>query len=77
MKCVKSLHDGVVRRLSDEMAARSVTSGAFSYVPKSEWKALRTAPVVAVVHTDEQVREIARKVDKKKHSQAKRDYRKS
>ena len=77
MKCVKSLHDNIVRRLSDELAARSVNSGAFTYVPKSEWKALRVKPVEVIVHTEEQTREIARKADKRKHSQTKRDYRKS
>ena len=72
MKCVKNTA-GEIKRLSNEMAERQVNSGSATYVPKSEWKALRTAPVVAIVHTDEQKREIQRKADKRKQANSKKN----
>lgn len=75
MKCIKHL-SGEVRRLSEAHANELVEKGVGKFCPKSEWKALRVAPVVATVHTDEQTREVSRKLDKKKHQQSKRDYRK-
>jgi hypothetical protein len=75
MKCVKN-HTGDIKRVSNEQAERLVSNGVHTYCPKSEWKALRVAPVVAIVHTDEQKREIQRKADKRKQERAKKDYRK-
>jgi hypothetical protein len=77
MKCVKLIHTGEVKRVSNEQADRCVKTGTHTFCPKSEWKALRVTPVVAIVHTDEQKREIQRKADKRKHSADKRSYRKS
>ena len=74
MKCVKYL-SGEVRRLTDAHANELVEKGIGKFCPKSEWKALRVAPVVAIVHTEDQVREIARKADKRKAGQAKKNYR--
>lgn len=76
MKCVKNVGSGEVRRLSEAHANELVEKGVGKFCPKSEWKALRVAPVVAIPQTEEQERETARKADKKKHQQGKRDYRK-
>ena len=86
MKCVKNNLTSEVKRLSNEQAENRVATldksceangiMLWSYCPKSEWKALRVAPVVAIVHTDDQKREIQRKADKRKHSADKRSYRK-
>lgn len=46
MKTVKT-NENVIRRLPDEIARNVVASGKATFVPKSEWKALRptvTAP---------------------------------
>jgi hypothetical protein len=45
MKCVKNVHTNEIRRVSDEQANRLVMSGGHYFTPKSEWKALRVAPV--------------------------------
>ena len=75
MKCIKYL-SGKVRRLSEAHALELVEKGVGKFCPKSEWKALRTVAVTQVVLTEEQTREVSRKLDKKKHQQSKRDYRK-
>ena len=72
MKCIKYL-SGEVRRLSEAHALELVEKGVAKFCPKSEWKALRVAPVVAVVHTDEQKQEIKRKADKHKQATAKKN----
>jgi hypothetical protein len=83
MKCVKHIFPAdivEIKRVSNEQAERLVAmhgGGYWNFCPKSEWKALRVAPVVAIVHTDDQKREIQRKADKRKHSADKRSYRKS
>jgi hypothetical protein len=76
MKCVKLIHTGEVKRVSDEQAVRCVNTGTHAFCPKSEWKALRVKPVEAIVHTDEQKQEITRKAEKRKNQKAKKDYRK-
>lgn len=49
MKCVKNKKTGEVTRVSDEAAIQKCggltadPTAAFQYVPKSEWKATRTA----------------------------------
>ena len=75
MKCVMNNLTLEVKRVSDENAERLVAKNDYKYCPKSEWKALRVAPVVAIVHTEDQLREIARKADKRKDGQAKKNYR--
>ena len=83
LKCVKHIFPADVveiKRVSNEQAERLVAlhgGGYWNYCPKSEWKALRVKPVEAIVHTDEQKQEIARKADKRKNQKAKKDYRKS
>lgn len=74
MKCVRNQETGEVKRLPEEMATFRVNSGLWSFCPKSEWKSLRVAPVPVVVYTEEQTREITRKVDKKKMQKSKRSY---
>ena len=80
MKCVRNTISGQIKRSSDENAQLIVEvlpgKGEWVYCAKSEWKALRTAPVVQVVHTEEQTREIARKQDKKKYSNDRKNYKK-
>lgn len=44
MKTVKT-NENVIRRLPDEIARAAVMAGKATFVPKSEWKALRPAPV--------------------------------
>ena len=77
MKCVKNVGSGEVRRLSEAHALELVEKGVAKFCPKSEWKALRVKPVEVIVYTDEQKREIQNRADKRKHSQSKKNYRKS
>ena len=75
MKCVKNLTTNEVKRVSDK-SAEFITNRqgtpVWQYVPKSEWKALRVAPVEAIVHTDEQKQEISRRADKRKQEKVKK-----
>lgn len=74
MKCVKLIYTGEIKRVSNEQAERVVKTGTHIFCPKSEWKALRVAPVVPIVHTEEQKIEVKRKADKKKNQKEKRAY---
>ena len=75
MKCVKNKESQEVRRLSDEIASNRVNTGQWSFCLKSEWKALRDKPVIAIVHTDEQKREISRKADKRNYMKNKKAFK--
>ena len=48
MKCIKAVKGtsnvpaGTIQRLADKEADKKVDSGYFKYIPKSEWKQLKT-----------------------------------
>jgi CRISPR/Cas system CMR-associated protein Cmr3 (group 5 of RAMP superfamily) len=48
MKCIKS-KDGEIRRVLETEADQKVKSYGWTFVPKSEWKALRAKPKEKVV----------------------------
>ena len=50
MKCIKQA-DGVVSRVKDEVALKSVNAGSAEYCTKSEWKTKTRGPVAATVKT--------------------------
>jgi hypothetical protein len=55
MKCIMKISDGSITRIADEAAKKKVESGAFKYVPKSEWKALKEPVVIDSETVDENV----------------------
>jgi CRISPR/Cas system CMR-associated protein Cmr3 (group 5 of RAMP superfamily) len=48
MKCIKN-KDGEIRRVLETEADQKVKSYGWTFVPKSEWKALRVKPKEKVV----------------------------
>lgn len=38
MKCIENQSNGDIRRVSDQEAARRVSTGAWKYIAKSFWK---------------------------------------
>lgn len=38
MKCIKNIKTGEIKRVKDELALTQVSSGAYVYVPKKDWK---------------------------------------
>jgi len=75
MKCVRSLINNEVKRVSDEIAEGYVASAKYVYVGKESWKALRLAPVVK---TDEEKAKdklgLDKKMGEKKQRKEKADY---
>ncbi len=47
MKCIKYISNGSISRLSDSLAALTVSCGQATYCPKSEWKETRRGAAAA------------------------------
>jgi hypothetical protein len=65
MKCIKS-KEGVIIRVSDIDAAKKVMTGAWFYVPKQEWKALKNQEVSNEVKVEIQETKTKKAIRKKK-----------
>lgn len=84
MKCVKVISTNEIKRIKDEQAMAQVEAGKVVYVPKSEWKALRTTAQVSLavsaamtVLTPDQESAAVRRADKKKQNQSKKSAHKN
>jgi len=61
MKCIKNNKTNEVRRVEDIVAQRKVGS-TWSYVPKSEWKAVtRVTPTISVEEKVEKKQKLTKK----------------